>query len=108
MSKKPETRITVRFPSELINALRPFTEKDKDDRSLNWEIAQAVREYVARKQKMIDTCDDDGGVEEAYQNGYDQALAAAAALNATPREEYIPDLFSTQNSHDGEKENHGN
>jgi metal-responsive CopG/Arc/MetJ family transcriptional regulator len=52
MSKKEqETRITVRFPSDLIESLRPFTGKDKDDRSLNWEIVQAVREYVARKQR---------------------------------------------------------
>lgn len=52
MSKKQqETRITVRFPSELIDALRPFTAEDKDDRSLNWEIVQAVKEYVVRKRR---------------------------------------------------------
>ena len=48
MKKRTETRITVRFPSELIEELRIY--KEQDDRSLNAEIVQAVREFLARKK----------------------------------------------------------
>ena len=48
MKKKTETRITVRFPTELIAELRTLLEQD--DRSLNAEIVQAVREFIARKK----------------------------------------------------------
>jgi metal-responsive CopG/Arc/MetJ family transcriptional regulator len=48
MKQKTETRITVRFPAALIQELRTFLEQD--DRSLNAEIVQAVREFVARKK----------------------------------------------------------
>jgi predicted transcriptional regulator len=49
--KRQETRITVRFPSELISQLRTFLEQD--DRSLNAEIVQAVREFVARRDPAL-------------------------------------------------------
>jgi len=47
--KKKEIKITVRFPAEVIEALRPLAEKE--DRSLNGEIVQAVREYIAKRGK---------------------------------------------------------
>jgi hypothetical protein len=42
-------KVTVRFPRELLEALRPLAEQES--RSLNGEIVQAVREYLARKKK---------------------------------------------------------
>ena len=42
-------KLTVRFPRELLEDLRPLAEQES--RSLNGEIVQAVREYLARKQK---------------------------------------------------------
>ena len=50
MENKQEIRITVRFPAELIEALRPLAKQE--DRSLNGEIVQAVREYLKRKQQQ--------------------------------------------------------
>ena len=49
MKSEQEIRITVRFPASLIEALRPLAKQE--DRSLNGEIVQAVREYLKRKQK---------------------------------------------------------
>lgn len=49
MEKQREIKITVRFPAALIEALRPLAKQE--DRSLNGEIVQAVREYLKRKQK---------------------------------------------------------
>ena len=49
MEKHQDIKITVRFPAELIEALRPLAKQE--DRSLNGEIVQAVREYLKRKQK---------------------------------------------------------
>jgi hypothetical protein len=49
MKKQQEIKITVRFPAELIEALRPLAKQE--DRSLNGEIVQAVREYLKRKQQ---------------------------------------------------------
>ena len=51
MVNKQEIRITVRFPAELIEAVRPLAKQE--DRSLNGEIVQAVREYLRRKQKRV-------------------------------------------------------
>ncbi len=48
MKKRTETRITVRFPSALVEELRIY--KEQDDRSLNAEIVQAVREFLARRR----------------------------------------------------------
>ena len=47
--KQSLIRLTVRFPSELLDALRQLAQQE--DRSLNREIVQAVREYVKRRQK---------------------------------------------------------
>ena len=44
-------KLTVRFPRELLEDLRPLAEQES--RSLNGEIVQAVREYLARKQKGV-------------------------------------------------------
>ncbi|GHO51728.1 YlcI/YnfO family protein [Ktedonobacter robiniae] len=49
MAKEQETRITIRFPSSLVEELKPIAESE--ERSLNWSVVQAVREYVARKRK---------------------------------------------------------
>lgn len=49
MTKEQETRITIRFPSSLVEMLKPIAQSE--ERSLNWEVVQAVREYVARKQE---------------------------------------------------------
>jgi hypothetical protein len=49
MEKKKELKITVRFPSEVIEELRPLTKEE--DRSLNGTIVQAVREYIAKRKK---------------------------------------------------------
>lgn len=51
MKKRTETRITVRFPSELVEELRIY--KEQDDRSLNAEIVQAVREFLARRRERL-------------------------------------------------------
>ena len=47
--KKNEVKITVRFPANLIADLRPLAQQE--DRSLNGEIVQAVREYIAKRRK---------------------------------------------------------
>jgi metal-responsive CopG/Arc/MetJ family transcriptional regulator len=48
MKKEHEVRITVRFPQELIDELKAL--RVQYGPSLNSEIVQAVREYVARKK----------------------------------------------------------
>ena len=50
MDKQRDIKITVRFPADLIEALRPLAQQE--DRSLNGEIVQAVREYLKRKQRQ--------------------------------------------------------
>lgn len=50
MEKPRAIKITVRFPAELIEALRLLAKQE--DRSLNGEIVQAVREYLKRNQKQ--------------------------------------------------------
>ncbi len=49
MEKKKELKITVRFPADVINDLKPLAKQE--DRSLNGEIVQAVREYVAKRKE---------------------------------------------------------
>jgi len=49
MEKKKEVKITVRFPPDVIEVLRPLAQEE--DRSLNGEIVQAVREYIAKRRK---------------------------------------------------------
>jgi hypothetical protein len=47
--KRVYQKQTVRFPRELLEALRPLAEQE--NRSLNGEIVQACYEYLERKQK---------------------------------------------------------
>jgi len=49
MKEKKEVKITVRFPADVIEDLRPIAKQE--DRSLNGEIVQAVREYIAKRKK---------------------------------------------------------
>ena len=49
MEKKKEVKITVRFPADVIEELRPIAQQE--DRSLNGEIVQAVREYIIRRKE---------------------------------------------------------
>jgi predicted transcriptional regulator len=46
--KKQETRITIRFPSQVANDLRIIAEQE--ERSINWEVVEAVRQYLERKK----------------------------------------------------------
>ena len=41
-------RVTVRFPPDVLEALRALAKQE--DRSLNGEIVQAVREYLKRRK----------------------------------------------------------
>ncbi|TMD67608.1 MAG: Arc family DNA-binding protein [Chloroflexi bacterium] len=52
MEKKKEIKITVRFPAEVIEALRTLAQQE--DRSLNGEIVQAVREYIIKRKGGAD------------------------------------------------------
>jgi len=49
MKKENEIRITVRFPANLIEQLRPIS--DQNGRSLNSEIVQAIKDHVKKSQK---------------------------------------------------------
>lgn len=49
MEKQAETRITVRFPAEVIEELRQLARWE--NRSLNGEIVQAVQAYLAASRK---------------------------------------------------------
>jgi predicted transcriptional regulator len=46
MKKENETRITIRFPSVLMEELKQIAVCN--DRSLNSEVVQAVREHIKR------------------------------------------------------------
>jgi len=48
MEKINETRITIRFPSELVNELKRIALRN--DRSINSEVVQAVREHIKRQK----------------------------------------------------------
>jgi predicted transcriptional regulator len=48
MKKINETRITIRFPSELVNELKRLAVLG--DRSINSEVVQAVREHIKRQK----------------------------------------------------------
>ena len=45
---KQETRITIRFPSDLVEDLKKLAKIE--DRSINSEVVHAVREHIARKK----------------------------------------------------------
>ena len=49
MENKEETRLTVRFPPSVSEDLHAIAKED--DRSLNWEVVEAVKQYVARRRK---------------------------------------------------------
>ena len=49
MDKKQEKRFSVRFPPDVLEAIRQLA--GQEDRSLNGEIVQAVREYIAKRRK---------------------------------------------------------
>jgi|GraSoi2013_100cm_1033763.scaffolds.fasta_scaffold40760_3 hypothetical protein len=49
MDKKQEKRFSVRFPLDVLEAIRQLAQEE--DRSLNGEIIQAVREYIAKRRK---------------------------------------------------------
>jgi len=49
MDKKQEKRFSVRFPLYVLEAIRQLAQEE--DRSLNGEIIQAVREYIAKRRK---------------------------------------------------------
>jgi hypothetical protein len=48
MKKENETRITIRFPSALVEELKPIALQNS--RSLNSEVIQAVREHIKRQK----------------------------------------------------------
>jgi metal-responsive CopG/Arc/MetJ family transcriptional regulator len=48
MNKEHETRITIRFPSDLAEELKKLAKIE--DRSINSEVVHAVRERIARKK----------------------------------------------------------
>lgn len=47
MKKEQEIRITIRFPSDLVEDLKKLAKIE--DRSINSEVVHAVREHIARK-----------------------------------------------------------
>jgi metal-responsive CopG/Arc/MetJ family transcriptional regulator len=49
MSKEHETRISIRFPSDLAEELKKLAKAE--DRSMNSEVVHAVRERIARKKE---------------------------------------------------------
>jgi len=52
MKKEQETRITIRFPSDLVEDLKKLAKIE--DRSINSEVVHAVREHIARKKCNIE------------------------------------------------------
>ena len=44
MKKEQETRITIRFPSELVEEVKAIA--NREHRSINSEVVHAVEEYV--------------------------------------------------------------
>jgi len=48
MKKPNETRMTVRFPTDVLNGIRELA--PLHDRSLNSEIVRAVRVYIAQQK----------------------------------------------------------
>ena len=59
MDKKQEHKFPVRFPLTLWEQLNDLARDE--ERSVNWEIIQAVRERIARKkgeQKHVDDTED--------------------------------------------------
>ena len=49
---RDETRITMRFPRQVADAIKQLAAKN--DRSINSEVLRAVREYLARQRRKRD------------------------------------------------------
>ena len=52
MKKEQETRITIRFPSDLVEDLKNLAKIE--DRSINSEVVHAVREHITRKKRKAE------------------------------------------------------
>ena len=50
MEKEQETRITIRFPSELVKQLRRVAKEEQG--SLNGEVVHALRVYLAQRRSQ--------------------------------------------------------
>lgn len=48
-TERDETRITIRFPRDVADALRRLAKEH--DRSINGEMVRAARAYILRQQK---------------------------------------------------------
>jgi predicted transcriptional regulator len=48
MKRLDETRITIRFPSDVAKAIKTLA--SQHDRSINSEVVHAVRDYIARQK----------------------------------------------------------
>ncbi len=51
-TERDETRITIRFPRQVANAIKQLA--TENDRSINSEVVRAVREYIARQRRKRD------------------------------------------------------
>jgi hypothetical protein len=51
MDTEKETRITIRFPSDLVDDIKKLAKTET--RSINSEVVYALREYVRQKRKEI-------------------------------------------------------
>jgi hypothetical protein len=51
-SGRDETRITIRFPRQVAEAIKQLG--TENDRSINSEVVHAVREYIARQRGKRD------------------------------------------------------
>jgi hypothetical protein len=49
---RDETRITIRFPRQVADAIKQLAAEN--DRSINSEVVRAVREYIARQRRKRD------------------------------------------------------
>jgi predicted transcriptional regulator len=50
--ERDETRITIRFPRQVADAVKRLA--TENDRSINSEVVRAVREYIARQRRQRD------------------------------------------------------
>ena len=51
MNKDVEVRYSLRLPESSMTEIKSLAEGD--DRSINWEIVQAVKEYIARRRRKV-------------------------------------------------------
>jgi hypothetical protein len=50
MNQQDETRITMRFPRQVADAIKRLA--TEHDRSINSEVVRAVREYMVRQRRQ--------------------------------------------------------